>query len=282
MSQSYSPPTQLKDASAVGALIAAIDGYEQHPRRMLVRAAESYRGSPRYDHEWAVIREWDNVQVAVVRALGDIGDPSALGALIAVLNDADSFSRVQAAAAKALGQVVDASAVEPLIAVLSADYSDEAQAAAARALGQLGDASAVGPLITALEDIRVENRGGHWIALTVRKRKAAASALGKIGDPRAVGPLIAALDEGFTRAEATEALVMLGDAAVEPLIAVLQARQVSDGIFDGLISVAEILGKIGDSRAEAPLTAALDDTNANLRDAAAAALRQFQIATGDT
>ena len=54
-------------------------------------------------------------------------------------------------AAKALGQIGDTSAVEPLIAVLK-DNIPNVRGAAAEALGQIGDQRAVEPLITALKD----------------------------------------------------------------------------------------------------------------------------------
>jgi HEAT repeat protein len=52
------------------------------------------------------------VQLAAARALGKLGDPQGVGALVALLRR--GRSEVQAAAAQALGQVPDPAAVGPL------------------------------------------------------------------------------------------------------------------------------------------------------------------------
>jgi HEAT repeat protein len=134
---------------------------------------------------------------------------------------------------------------------------------AADALAKIGDPSAVEPLIAALKDSDSEVRGS------------AAHALGKIADPLAAEPLIAALGDkrcgplgaGNVCDAAAIALVEIGAAAVEPLIAALKN---SDSEVRS--SAADALGEIGDSRAVEPLVAALDVTDWSVHRRVAAAL----------
>jgi HEAT repeat protein len=119
------------------------------------------------------------VRKAAAEALGQIGDPRAVEALLASLRN-DNWRRVREAAAEALGQIGDARAVEPLLAALR-DADPSIKVAAAEALGQIGDEHAIAPLVLALQD-------GGWVV-----RKTAAAALGAIGDTRAIAPLVVVL-----------------------------------------------------------------------------------------
>jgi HEAT repeat protein len=76
-------------------------------------------------------------------ALGKLGDPQAVPALIQALGDSDSA--VRAAAAEALGAIGDPQAVPALIQALG-DSDCDVRRAAAEALGKLGDPQAVPPL----------------------------------------------------------------------------------------------------------------------------------------
>jgi HEAT repeat protein len=145
------------------------------------------------------------VRQDAAKALGEIGESSAVLPLIAALNHRDNGVRWEAALG--LGKIGDARAVEPLIAALK---DSGLCIAAAVALGRIGSAHAVEPLISVLGD------------KDAKVRVAAAEALGKIGDTRAVEPLIAALeDKDFeVRKAVVEALGKIGDLrAVEPLLA---------------------------------------------------------------
>ena len=157
----------------------------------------------------------------------------------------------------------------------------EVREAAADALGKLGDTRAVKPLLDALRD-------EYWPV-----RKAAASALGEIGDARAVEPLIAALqaenthqggaavpvrfahpelsglhDSWMVRTAIVIALGEIGETrAVAPLVAALRDdRKWVRGY------AAQALGKLGDARAVDPLVAALADEDGFVRATAATAL----------
>jgi len=94
-----------------------------------------------------------------------------------------------------------------------------------------------------------------------------------IGDARAVELLIKALeDDGFfVRTNARDALIMIGEPAVEPLI---QAMHDEDD--DVREAAAVVLGEIGDARAIEPLTQALEDEDYGVRRAAKEALEKIR------
>jgi len=126
------------------------------------------------------------------------------------------------------------------------------------ALGEIGDDRAVEPLIKALKDEDV--------------RMVVLWALGNIGDERAVKPLIEVLKGDGTPNysviwRATDALVTIGEPAVEPLILALKDEDVV--VRD---VAASALGKIGDGRAVEPLINALNDVDREVRTGAVYAL----------
>lgn len=87
----------------------------------------------------------DNVAVASVEALGQIGGAEALACLLGVVKSSSFFRSFPAI--DALGRLGDTRAVEPLCALLEdAMRGPEA----ARALGRLGDESAIAPLLELL------------------------------------------------------------------------------------------------------------------------------------
>jgi HEAT repeat protein len=230
-----------------------------------------------------------NVGRAAARALGEIGDPRAVGPLVTALKGQDAD--VHRLAAEALGRIGDARAVEPLVAALG----DQAmRRSAAVALAEIG-APAVEGLVAALnhsakevlDQLRRQGADRSMInAVTnanVDMREAAAEALGKIGDARAVEPLITALDSEYVSLSkaAAEALGKIGDArAVEPLT--IARKSGLSGVSGAAAAALEKmnLGMIGDA-ADAhditPLVAALSDQSGEVRKATAAALVQIGI-----
>jgi len=239
----------------------------------------------KWDDDWRARR-------AAAEAMGDIGDLSAVESLIAALGD-DEWP-VRWMAAKVLGKMRDSSAVRPLIEALEGDWP--ALWTVPEALGQLEDPRAVGSLVAALrsregdryvQQAAVEALG--WIGEPIQKpliavlrkedermRQRAIAALGQMRDARNVEPLIEALKDTesyHVHQGAMEALVQLGEAAVEPLGAVLQK---GDGRFEFRRRAAQALGRIKDAHAVEPLIAALKgDKEAAVRRAAAEALRSI-------
>jgi HEAT repeat protein len=184
---------------------------------------------------------------AAAEALGNIGDPTAIEHLIAVLHDKWSeYKGTHDAAVNALAKI-GAPAVEPLIAALqSAKRTDNAwadpdlnlRAGSSRALGEIGDPRAIDVLIRTLPDnipaVRqnaaraLGNIGGSAIDRLIEllrsgepiMRWGGAAGLGASGDPRAVQPLVNTIGDKheLVRIEVISSLGNLGDpSAVEPL-----------------------------------------------------------------
>jgi HEAT repeat protein len=138
------------------------------------------------------------VREAAVDALGQIGDRSAVAALVQVLGD--SQATVRCAAAEALGKISDEAAASALIQMLE-DRDEQARLKAVEVLGRLGSRTAVPVLVPLLE-----KRKGRLAVV-------AATALGCIRDTRAVEPLLWLLEHqgGEARRAATCALGQIGD-----------------------------------------------------------------------
>jgi HEAT repeat protein len=209
-----------------------------------VRAVEPFIDALGLDYTYGVYHEY------IIEALGKIGDVRAVEPLIKALENehftiADSAAEALAeigepavepliqalkdknpdirwGATQALGDLKDERAVEPLIQTLMKDKDLEVQWTAAKALGKIGDKRAVEPLIQALKKriIAVKGRGilelGHYFQTNI------AEALGKIGDTKAIEPLITALENDYYLDQSTEeALIAIGEPAVEPLIQII-------------------------------------------------------------
>jgi HEAT repeat protein len=234
------------------------------------------------DNDWRV--RW-----GAAEAMGAIGDPSTVESLIYALED-DEWP-VRWMAAKALGRIGDPRAVRPLIKALEGDWP--ALWTVAEALGQLEDPHAVGPLVAVLRDSYSDKYVQHTavealgqLGEPVQKpliillrdgdegaRQRAIAALGQLGDVRNLAPLIAALrDEKWPVHDgARKALMQIGKAAVEPLLAVLQ----DDDPFVRRRAVLA-LGEIRDVRALESLIAVLEgDETPLVRREAARALRRM-------
>lgn len=212
---------------------------------------------------------WARTGAAI--ALGKIGDKRAVEPLINVLQDSER--NVRWYAAESLGMIGDKRAVLPLIKALN-DSDVTVSKHAAEALGNLGDSRAVEPLINVFEKGRV--------------RESAIAALGKLGDNRVEKSLLNALRDSsaqvrrealknihligrdevieelvrflkdsewhYIRRRAVDALVKIGDAAVNPL---LQALSNDDASVRA--NAASAFTKLKDERAIEPLVALLND-----------------------
>jgi HEAT repeat protein len=143
------------------------------------------------------------VRRAAAEAVGELGDPQAVPALIQTLGDSDG--EVRRAAAEALGELSDPRAIPALSRALG-DSDESVRRDAVRAIGKLGDPQAVPGLIQTLSDRDRE------------ARQAAAEALGKLHDPQAVPALIQALSDRNreVRQAAAEALGGHGDLQAIP------------------------------------------------------------------
>lgn len=222
------------------------------------------------------------------------GPPPAIDHWLEALEQPDTDRRWEAI--DRLGASGDRGAVAPLIKALRKDFQQRRgfTMSIIPALGQLGDPHAVPILLEALN-----NREEHWLG-----REAAARALGKIGSTAAVASLIEAAWQSDTRSAAIGALAEIGDPeAIEVLISTFdpaEEPEVRTMAADGLVGLgtlavpalidrlenhhpeypaevervqaAELLGKIGDPRAIAPLKRALKASSGEVRNSAQTAL----------
>ena len=153
-----------------------------------------------------------------------------------------------------LGEMGDDRCVEPLVRALR-DGDWQVREAAIEALGMVGS-PAVDGLIRQLRDWDI--------------RKAAIRALGKIKDERVLDPLISQLANDEFHQDATEALVELGEPAIEKLVAAL--RNKDENVRKQSVI---ILGRIKDPAAIDPLVEMLKDKDWFVRLTAAAALEKI-------
>ncbi len=201
-----------------------------------------------------------DTKISAARKLGDLGDRSAIPALIKVLRDEDW--RVRDAAAAALGKLKAASAVVGLLETLRQSRPGpfgigSNNSAITSAIREIGD-SAVPVLIDALED-------EDW-----RIRLYAVEALGQIGNNEILPALSVALrdPEWKVRWRAADLLGKLGKEGVVPdLLSLLR-----DDNKDVRISVAWALGRIGCDSAVPGLLRMLQDRDWRVRWAGAEAL----------
>jgi HEAT repeat protein len=177
--------------------------------------------------------------------------------LIKALKDIDMYIRRKAVAA--LGEIGDPKAVDPLIGALK-DKGNIVRDSTVTALGKIGGPRAVDPLIEALKD----NDYGV--------RRSALKALENIGDAKAVEPLVWALGDNdfMVKKYAFEALVKIGPSAIDALI-----KGLTDNNADISRESANVLRKIKDAKAAAPLIKALEHINPVVRGGATGVLREI-------
>jgi HEAT repeat protein len=195
------------------------------------------------------LQDKDDVRLAAVKALREIGYDHAIPALIQALQDNDeSVSDRAATALERMGTV----AILALIQALQDKEHWRVRYWAAKALGKIGDPAAIPALIEALQD-------KEWKESKVRL--AAAEALGEIGGHHAILALIQALqDKEHWRVclAAVKALGQIGDPAAIPTL--IQALQLQDREYWRVrYWAAKALGKIGDPAAIPALIEALQD-----------------------
>ena len=241
------------------------------------------------------------MEVSICHALGELRDPSAVPALIKLLEGWRTAS--QTAAAQALGQIGDRSAVDALCQTLTEKWDPELRVATVGALERLGDTAAVPSLIAAMS-LPNADEVDHYPYLVNRDapvRAAAARALGTLGAAEAADPLVTAVHDSsdLVRLEAVRTLSLLG--APRSLPHLLAARhdrsdQVVEAATDALIALdpdllesillelfdssdpsdrdnpARGLARLGSAAALSRLVGALEEPERAVRMAAAGAL----------
>jgi len=231
--------------AAVEPLIAALDDPDGEVRSGAARALALGTDRRAADPLWARLKNPRNekdeaARQAAIEFLAKIRDPRLFDLLAAQLGHRD-VQRVRQAAA-GLGQLGDLRAVTPLVAAMK--VSDrEVRASAIAALEHVGTPAAADAIAA-------------WIKSDDESiQLCAGMSLARLGDARGVGPLVETIRKQPGTGEAAhyeKALVKLGPAAVEPLVAAM-----GDADMQIRMMAATTLGEIGDRRAVEPLIARL-------------------------
>ena len=163
-----------------------------------------------------------------VRALGGMTTDYQMGkpwvresrvvdALVAMVKDPDRAVREDATIA--LGNIGDPGAIDALIESMK-DGSVKRHAIAS--LGMIGDPRALPPVLDALKGKGIHQAGkptpGCIISEELLIKEAAATALGHFRHPRVIPDLVFLLKDLVLRDYASNSLVLIGDAAIEPLV----------------------------------------------------------------
>jgi HEAT repeat protein len=219
-------------------------------------------------HLVAVLKQAPRARAEAAARLGEIGDPSAIPALLAALDrpapDRDTHD-ANRRIAEALGLLRAKEAV-PALVELARSRNGFVQVAAVDALGQVGDPRGVDVLV----EIATAEGAEPFTA------KKAILALGRIGDPRA-GPTVLRMlfDErpgvSFFR-EASFAASQIGRPMSAPLLAVLEGKDAKlagwareRGVVQGALVAksAQLLGDVGGPEAVPALVAKLGYADPN-------------------
>lgn len=180
-------------------------------------------------------------RLAAVKHLAEIGSSAEVGVLLSKLNDPDLGVRVETI--RALGRIGDSTAIESLLTLVRKCDGREMCGEAARSLGLVGASAAVEPLIQLLDSRKGLSSAPHGryetdgIALTI------ADSLGRIGNVRSVAALARiVLDENSSpenlRSAAARSLGRIGGPdALEPLLKCARfnsGRDLVSACVDGL------------------------------------------------
>ncbi len=161
-----------------------------------------------------------------------VKDARVVDALCDALKDPDRAVREDATIA--LGMIGDPRAIEPLMEAMK---DGAVKRHAIMSLGMIGDARALQPVLDALKGKGIKQMGtptpGCIVSEDVFIREAAATALGHFRDPRTIPDLIKLLKDGNLREKAADSLVLIGDAAVEPLLSFLHDPKASEVESEG-------------------------------------------------
>lgn len=250
------------------------------------------------DSEWP-----EELHDVIAKALGAIGGPAIEG-LIDALEDSDMW--VSSAAARALGQIGDPQAIVPLTDLMKRD-SKWSRSAATQALVQIADARAVRAALTTDEAPRA-----FWKLMALKEidestlrqlkdlledpdeqiRARAAEVLGQLGDREGSADSLATvfqaaakpdviarpfLESTLRQQSLSQLEGILQDQpppetpdSVGPLVAALQ-----DSAAEVRLAAAEALGKIGDANVIGALHQALADPDSRVRAAVARTLGEI-------
>jgi len=198
-----------------------------------------------------------DVRKSAANALGKIGDPVSVPALLGAAKDV--APDVRGSVATALGKIGDPAAVPALTAALG-DENLDVRLHAAEALGEISDPAALPPLTAAL--------GGRSLDTDTN----VAGTSGGLFDPEAAPLSPREIKDTLFRIRIVLALFNIGGPAVVPALTAALGNENPDV----RLIIVMVLGKIGDPAALPALTAALGDENPKVRELAAKALAKIR------
>ncbi|MCP5099785.1 MAG: TIR domain-containing protein [Chloroflexi bacterium] len=155
----------------------------------------------------------DVVRENAAERLGELGDLSAVEALIQVLTDPDSDVRY--IATRSLGKLRSESALRPLFRLLEKDEDPDVQAVAAISLGELQISTAIAPLMEQLEHSDRFVRAGVLQALGELNASAAVSRINHIMRNDPISDVRAAAQVALCKIDDPQAQRALQRAGVE-------------------------------------------------------------------
>ena len=246
-------------ADATQQLIKALDHYDPAVRAAAARLTGRLKVSAAAAELLNAVNDsQEPVRLAAMRALGAIGDKSAIGALA---QQVEHYQRGEAAwsGLDALAKIGDPSSAEFFRARL-ANRDAFIRRASAEGLGRAGDASSVPSLEAAVAGDS-----------SVMVRAAAAFALAKLGRDY-VGYLATLLDDEKTVAQVAEYMMELGPAAIPELMNRLKDP---DDAIRG--NAALIIGAIGTQDHVTALQALSADREQDVRRAAERAIERIKL-----
>ncbi|MFP4502850.1 MAG: HEAT repeat domain-containing protein [Candidatus Hydrogenedentota bacterium] len=242
----------------------------------------------------------DHTRALLIQALGDRGDAAALPAVTKALDSPDDAVRM--AALEGLAVFGDASSA-PLLAKVAAKSKGGDRLTARRSLERLPGAGVNDAIMAAVPDappavrqelLRALGARGVTEAVPLLLEQArsgdadmqrtaleAVAAAGGAGDLPAVIDLLPTIESDRVRTVAQRTLAALAqksdkrEGRAQPLIKAMN----SAGNADTRITLLRTLGEIADPAALRPLRTALTDNNAQIRQAAVAALAAWPDAT---
>ncbi|WP_447984826.1 HEAT repeat domain-containing protein [Nitrospira sp. Nam74] len=201
-------------------------------------------GEPSVDPLFNALADKDFVvRCHAVRALGGmttdyqigrswVKHPKVVDKLLDMLKDPDRAVREDATIA--LGMIGDPRAVNGLIEAMK---DGAVKRHAIMSLGMIGDARALPPVLAALKGKGIPQDGtptpGCIVSEEAFIKEAAATALGHFRDPRVIPNLIMLLKDANLRDRASASLVLIGDTAIEPLVAFLHDPKASEVETEG-------------------------------------------------
>ena len=153
-------------------------------------------------------------------------------ALLAALKDPDRAVREDATIA--LGMIGSPRSIDALIEAMK---DGAVKRHAIMSLGMIGDARALPAVMDALKGKGIRQEGtptpGCIVSEDAFIKEAAATAIGHFRDPRVIPDLIMLLKDQNLRERAAPSLVLIGDTAIEPLIAFLHDPKASEVESEG-------------------------------------------------